>query len=66
METRDFQNRLMWKRLEEQKDFFLSHYKGKGKKSKNKTNMLKNLKKIWDPKRLQDTRSIKKQIDILG
>ena len=58
----------MFKRLEEQKDFFMSHYKGKGKnaKSKQAKNMLKNLKKIFDPKRKQDTLSIKKQIDVLG
>jgi len=68
METRELKNQLMWNRLEEQKDFFLVHYRTNkaAKKGKNAKPLLKNLKKIFDPKRPQDTRSIKKQIELLG
>jgi hypothetical protein len=68
METRELKNQLMWKRLEEQKDFFLVHYRTNkaAKKGKNAKPLIKNLKKIFDPKRPQDTRSIKKQIELLG
>ena len=68
MEARDCNNQWLWDKLEEQKDFFLLHYRTNkaAKKGKNAKPMLKNLKKIFDPKRPQDARSIKKQIELLG
>lgn len=61
LRTREYAAQFMWRRLMEQKDFFLGHYHpktGKGKKSKIAKTMIKNMKKIFDPKRRQDTRMI--------
>lgn len=54
----------MLKRLAEQKDFLLAHYK-KGR-SKKASKITKNLKKIFNPKREADARMLKKQLNLLG
>mmetsp|Transcript_34414 Transcript_34414/g.52698 ORF Transcript_34414/g.52698 Transcript_34414/m.52698 type:complete len:320 (-) Transcript_34414:1231-2190(-) len=61
--TRDFKNKLFFKRLEQQKDFFL-HFYAKKKSSKKGQRMLKNLKKIFGKSRLEDVNMINAQIQI--
>lgn len=73
-EDRKYSNQFMWNRLIIQKDFLMAHYNaksGKGRKSKALDSkarplLIKNLKKIFDPKRKQDVRSVQGQLDLLG
>ena len=48
MLNRSFFKELMVKRLLEQKDFLVAHYKTKAKKSKNAGKVTKHMKKIFD------------------
>lgn len=63
MLNRTFFKELMVKRLLEQKDFLVSHYKTKAKKSKNAGKVTKHMKKIFDKDPQQ--RYLKEQINNL-
>jgi hypothetical protein len=57
-ETRDCRFQLMYKRLKEQAEFLIQFYTKKGKKNKRGPKIIKNLKKLFDPKRIEDFRLV--------
>lgn len=65
-ESRDCRFELMYKRLKEQAEFLIQFYTKKGKKNKRGPKITKNLKKLFDPKRIEDFRLVKNQLDIQG
>lgn len=65
MQTREYKYEFLFRRLKEQAEFLISFY-GKKKGNKKATKLVKNLKKYFDPKRIEDLRIIRQQMELLG
>lgn len=65
LQTREYKYEFLFRRLKEQAEFLIGFY-SKKKGNKKATKLVKNLKKFFDPKRIEDLRAVRQQMELLG
>lgn len=65
MQSRNVKFEFDFQRLKEQADLLIAFY-AKKKSKKNGQKIVKHLKKFFEPKRIEDLNTIKKQLELVG